>query len=526
MKKMTKILFSLVIGIFLVPYFAWAEELPTEGVHYFLSYPNGEEIVVENYEEAKNPQEKLIYTGKTNSNGEVILNGWEAEGQLRIVHKAPKGYSTDQEEYTVNLSDKKVDFIDYKGSKNPKTGQSLLFIILLIGVVGTAILVTGKGHKKGMIPALTLALLIGLVIQKVYAENGFVITVKDKEGNKLSGVEVEVYAKPNHVEGSPAIIISANGGTFYDYSTEMYFRIPNEECTMDEFVASLSIVDNNDIFENVMGAYRSGYLPNGLEIPATLRDGTEIKLQWNESPTAVGGFVDGNGGTVTIHNLVYDKIEHYKGGLGAGAILKFKKEGEYAVGLWPDTSCAGFDEHGMRNEVQSENNDSDTTYVCWNKKPDGIYVNGNRVFVGNSSSCYYQAAAESESGIYSMYDVDNQYLAFYDVLSNNITFSPLVNEEYYYTQYKYPLQMLYRNISESGSVALKEVTRSFPDKEYEDIHSMEIIENGNTVVNITEEDIEKVEAEGSTPHYEITNATAKGQLQELFQRLNTNRCVH
>ena len=96
---MKKKILLILLTLLLVPKLIYAEELPREGVHYFMDFPNNEEIVTKDYNETG---ERLIYTGKTNDNGEIVLTDWNEYGQLRIVQKVPSGYSTDQKDHYQN----------------------------------------------------------------------------------------------------------------------------------------------------------------------------------------------------------------------------------------------------------------------------------------------------------------------------------------------------------------------------------------------------------------------------------------
>ena len=71
---------------------------------YFMRYPNGLEIGTEDQNVANNAEEILLYEGTTNSSGEIILEGWKREGQLRIVEDVPNGYTTNIREINVDLS--------------------------------------------------------------------------------------------------------------------------------------------------------------------------------------------------------------------------------------------------------------------------------------------------------------------------------------------------------------------------------------------------------------------------------------
>ena len=131
---MKKYSIFVLLFIFFLPFNVFA--LPREGVYYFFTYPNGLEVVSENYEDTVDEKEILLYSGTSDSNGEVVLEGWDNQGTIRIVEKVPNGYSTESKEITVDLSKQSsAEFVNTKGMINPKTGKS---IILIIEVFGTA----------------------------------------------------------------------------------------------------------------------------------------------------------------------------------------------------------------------------------------------------------------------------------------------------------------------------------------------------------------------------------------------------
>ena len=98
-KKITKF-FLLFLVLSIVP-IVHAEELPREGVTYFLTYPDGREEITESYDEATNSEELLLYEGPTNGRGEVVLENWSNVGQLRIIQIVPDGYSSNETEIIV-----------------------------------------------------------------------------------------------------------------------------------------------------------------------------------------------------------------------------------------------------------------------------------------------------------------------------------------------------------------------------------------------------------------------------------------
>ncbi len=150
MKKIFKMLLLLVFAFMIFPVVN-AENLPTEGVTYFMQYPNGLKEVTTKYNEASNPAEKRIYVGETDSNGNIPLCGWENNAQLRVVEQVPNGYTTNQRELNVKITQSgKATFTNYRGD-NPKTGRTLLFLV----VIGSVIAITIASHKstgKNFIP--------------------------------------------------------------------------------------------------------------------------------------------------------------------------------------------------------------------------------------------------------------------------------------------------------------------------------------------------------------------------------------
>ena len=392
-----KLLFIFII--LLLPKIVNAEELPTEGVHYFMGFPNNEEIVTKDYNETG---ERLIYTGKTNENGEIILSGWKENGQLRIVQKVPSGYSTDQKEIIVDLSDKKANFIDYRGLKNPSTGQSLLLTIIALGVItGVILTVKTKDNKKYLliIPVITLLCL------NVKADNNeFIISVKDKQGNSIKDVEVLVYAKPTNIEASPAIEFNANGGVFI-YDTEvLYLKIPRNNMTEEEIDNYIEeLLDNDNIddsnLKTLIGieyATREGYRlledDSSVSYPEIYNNDTVINMEWQEDPTAEILTFHGNGGLIEVEGLKVTDLKSYVDISSAGLLIhasyKIKKEGYYNIGFDLDNSCSNYNKYGISLIDEDDLETKNEFYACWHTNPDGIYINNSYRFSGNSESCY------------------------------------------------------------------------------------------------------------------------------------------
>ena len=60
MKHLKKFIWIFILGFLLVPNFVFAEDIPREGVTYFLSYPDYSETAVETYEEAMAMMENFL----------------------------------------------------------------------------------------------------------------------------------------------------------------------------------------------------------------------------------------------------------------------------------------------------------------------------------------------------------------------------------------------------------------------------------------------------------------------------------
>ena len=461
---MKKKILLILLTLLLVPKLTYAEELPREGVHYFLNYPNDEEVVTKNYDEIEN--EILLYNGKTNENGEIILTDWNEYGQLRIVQKVPSGYSTDQKEIIVDLSDKKASFIDYRGITNPETGRSILLTTILLGtIISLIILVKTKDKKKYLliIPVITILCL------NVKAESeGFVISVKDRQGNSLKDVEISVYAKPNKKEAYPAMEIHANGGKFLGNQEKIYVKLPKNGVTQEEFNNSMTEEAMIDYFISLMSLYKEGYIPN-LESTALseekLTNDTITYVDWikkEELPIEDIKYITihGNGEKIRLNGKKYDEIKIMD---MQNSVLKAifvypnifnTKAKRHLVGLDYDSSCSNYDSHGLLKE-NSDNNVSqlanqEDMYLCWNNKPDGIYINGKFTYKGNYANCMNKTV---------VYSKDNNIYTLSNILTQ-LRIEPNSNL-----------------ITTRKEIELK---------------SIEIIENGNTIVRLTENDFEKV----------------------------------
>ena len=516
MKKIFLIIFVMLLGFMFMP-IVNAEEIPTEGVTYFLQYPDGSEDVKEDYDEAiaAAEEEKLIFTGQTDNNGQVVLEDIASEGTLRVVQEVPNGYSTDEREIIINLQEeKKVEFRNTHGLINPKTGFSILKILLVLVVVITCTILTKK--KKKALLVIPLLLVAGFVSVKAEDDN-LVIDVKDNLGRAQSGVTVKVYAKPI-IDAAPAIKFDANGGTFVDGSSVLYLRIPYNNCSFSNAIAELPV-------EYIMFllAFKDGYkiADDFNEEPSQVQNGDEITIRWEtvENPDSLI-IIHGNGGVYKYKGKSITQVKAYEESEATlvvfGTIYAFKNGTKKLADIALDSACENR-LSTLSDSSQIYNNDSIEMFACWDLKPDGIYIN-DAIFLGKADNCY----ANYVSGNYSMYNNsinlnlenvydNNNYIAMYEahfqfknINSNYMTFSAL-------------------NVT-SGSIRN-------PNNISEPIRKIEIVEDGQTIFSASGNDIAEVEHLTANPEeivdkeYYIANETKQNQLIQIFSELYTNNCM-
>ena len=511
MKKKISLLCLFILGLFLVPKLVLADEIPRTGVHYFLTYPNGEEVVTKDYDEAMKKEEKLIYSGLTGSNGEVVLEGLLNQGTLRIVQKVPNGYSTDTTEITLDLSQgtNNVEFVDYKGS-NPNTGQSILFIVGVIAVLAIAFVVVKKDHKKLLILPLFV---VGALLLQVKADNdNLVITIKDKAGNKLAGVEVEVYATPV-VDYGAAVTYDANGGKFFDGTDKMYFRLPSAECSWDDFFDSLTEDEYDHLSYNMFLSSRTGYAYNGTEGDEddTVNDNTVVKLVWEADSEVRYVTVHGNGGVLDFFGTPLEEyviVDHNV--TGALYFLPFVNGKLYLTGISNGAACTSLIEFDNPELVLPSD-----VYACWGPRPDGIFVD-EAAFVGNLQDCF-----EDHYVTFSYHSLD------FTSFTYNLEMYEQDGELY---MAKYAVEMVFDgsdDLGETGAAILEKVglddDGGIPEQQvntqkvYYGIESLEVIKDGNVLVSLSENDI-TLAMDG---YFKVTNAEKKATLLNYFNELGT-----
>ena len=493
MNKYLKLLMVLLLAFLFVP-MVKAEELPTSGATYFMHYPDGHEEATENYNEASNAGEKLIYSGVTDANGEVPLCGWDTEGEIRVVQHVPDGYTTNTRELVIDLSDSgTASFVNYKGLVNPSTGSTLLFIVVIAAVAG--ITVVARRNKKALM-MIPVGIVAFLAINTKAEGTCFCIKIKDGNGNALSGVTVDVYAKPV-VEAAPAVKFDAAGGHFFDGTTEMYFRLPSSSCTFDELMNSLTEDEYYYWGDNTDSAYRSGYYHDWYEIPTTLTNGTVISLIWYEDSNSKLLTINGNGGTYDFYGRKLDTVVTYLNNNPSYFMEYFTNGNKVLIGEDSEPDCSSYNTYGLKDASQYRDFNpmpKKTLYLCWHDNPDGIYANGE-YFHGSIDTCFVESGVywndEDEFGLYR--DPYSDPLYFYDITGNNVSFEYSGFDEL---------------ISPKTS---NEIAQGF--------QSLKIVYHGQTVVEITSADVNKVDGE-----IVITNQSKKNALKNYLTEFK-NSCM-
>lgn len=408
MRKSIRLLLVFIFVFCFVP-FVYAEEIPTEGVTYFLMYPNGEEDVTESYSIAKEVKEKLLYECNTDEYGQIVLDGWNNEGIIRVVQVLPDGYSTNEREMVVDLANSnKANFVNYRGLTNPTTARSLLVFIGVAVVIGATLIVSRRNKKVLMIIPIGVAA-FGLYTAHAWT-NSVIIGVVDGKGKALANVHVYIYGKPV-VDAEPAIKFDANGGNFFDGKVEMYFRIPSEGCSYDQFLNSLSNDDRQYLIDNIEGAYREGYTGGYPLTPASLTNGMVLQVPWSEDNNVFYLKLDGNGGYFDFYGEALPSI-YIKDGYYSDYAERFTNPNSYLIGFDKTASCSHFTQYGLSSKPQEQfllDEDTSTVYMCWNQKPDGLYVNGS-LFRGATNTCFAESDGWFSDNSASFYNNNYEFM--------------------------------------------------------------------------------------------------------------------
>ena len=118
------LLLGFVFLLLVIPSFA---EDGAEETVYTLTYPDGSVVTTRDEAEAKRLEGewKLLYSGKTDAEGKIVLSGWAESGTIKIVEKAiPEGYSATTTTHETDLSSGKITIINKRVKPTtPKTGD-------------------------------------------------------------------------------------------------------------------------------------------------------------------------------------------------------------------------------------------------------------------------------------------------------------------------------------------------------------------------------------------------------------------
>lgn len=477
MNKKLLLIIVFLFGLFYIP-IVHAEELPSSGVTYFLQYPDGTEDVTESYDKALDPDEKLIYSGTTNADGQIVLSGY-IDGTVRIKENVPDGYSTNQRETIVNLSqNRSVQFTNTNGLINPQTSNTVLMIIIVLAFAITVTIITKKNQKA---PLLLIPIIICTICNVKAEDNNLTITVNDSFGKPQAGITVEIYAKPYNVEASPAIKFDANGGNFFDGTTTMYFRLPNASCTEEQLIDSLDENDANYLYDNYSNSYRDGYWPVLHEMPEIIANGTTVKVDWDQDPEATLGTLYGNGGTFDFYGRTLTEI-HLTGDVLNPTYEMVEQtlsnNGYHFIGYDSTSACNSYDQFGLI-KLNSDGSYNEDVYACWHQKPDGVYVNDTAVFVGSDADCFNQ----DNIGGLNIYNLAGYNFNMYEP-TGVIYINPL---QYHNTNY--------------------------------DITKVEIVREGQTIITIT---ADEMEYDG---YYYIVKNTVNGNNLKVWYENYATMCV-
>ena len=495
MKRIVKLLFVFLLGFMFIP-MVHAADLPQTGVTYFMTYPNGEEVVTESYEEVVSLPEKLMFTMESDEDGMVPLCDCMG-GTVRVVQHVPNGYTTNQREMTLNLDGAPgtSTFVDYRGG-NPVTGRSFVMLLVVAGVVGATILVSRKNKKALLV--IPVMLLLGATYT-VHAGNKTChsVQITDGNGNPLKGVVVDVYGIPE-VEAAPALKIDANGGYFFDGRESFYVRLPHDPCTLEEFLESFSDEEEAYYLDNIENAFRPGYEYAELIYPPTLTNGGVAKVSWDEESSMEYMRINGNGGTYDFHGNPLEDVYLPVGEYPFEYMEAFKNGDTYLVGYDNNPACEHYTStgasHVLKRIEEASMSVSDTIYLCWNPKPDGIYVNGV-LFKGTVNTCYdesYISLGPDEFYLHNSYPQEGSYE--FDIIQDE------------------PIAFAFYQ-SESAKLSEK-LDRDSYDYDSDIIRTIEVVENGQTVYSLGSNDFHI-----SRGAYEVTNTNLSNELMTYFRPL-------
>lgn len=386
---------------------------------------------------------------------------------------------------------------------------------------------------------------LGALTKDLLPRKKLVISVNDSFGKSMKQVRVKVYAKPLRVESSPAIKFSANGGTFFDGTTLMYFRLPYDGCTETEFYDSLTFPNRVYLNQNRSLATRPGFILADKVVSEKERDilrreiamapeekryynGQIINLEWLQSNDSHVTTYHLNGGILPFNdkNLTSFKREMAYTTIEQDQIFsEFTsniKGSNYLVGLSTDEQCSEYAPYGVRTVAEdglnlskkktSLKNPTDY-YFCWNNKPDGVYIND--IYVkGNMDNCFSTAnprLIDENTISFNQYTgTDFISLAFnsnYLYIKNLATEGLELNLVH---QYEDDGLIKHRLCTDDSCVQAKTTTT------YPEITKLEIVNHGKVIVTITSSDIERTTDDSNVAHNLIKNVEKRDIINNYF----------
>ena len=157
MKRMYQALSVLLLLVLLMSLGATAFAAETDTASetvYTLTYPDGSVVTTTDEAEAKRLEDtwKLLYSGKTDAEGKIILSDWAESGTIRIVEKQiPAGYTAITTTHETDLSSGKITIINKRvRPTTPKTGdeaQPVLYAVLAgasLALAGGAVILSRR----------------------------------------------------------------------------------------------------------------------------------------------------------------------------------------------------------------------------------------------------------------------------------------------------------------------------------------------------------------------------------------------
>ena len=170
-------------------------------------------------------------------------------------------------------------------------------------------------------------------------------------------------------------------------------------------------------------------------------------------------------------------------------IEKFTNGNKYLVGSSNTDKCSNYNRYGVEVLAEKEN---DERYLCWNEKPDGIYVN-NVLFVGSKETCFNKSNAKFNNNSVELHSyIDLAYYTF--------GFDRNILEETLKTSYLYPedIWVINREANEAGATIfrrelLEEKASSSVIVHHPSgtrVNTLIIRENGEDVLSLTSNELE------------------------------------